>query len=145
MLIKIIKNTEDLVTINDLITHVENNNKIDHCGAIYTFQGIVRGNEKGKKIKRLDLSTPNIEKTENELELIVKDVKKKYKVVDIAVVHYVGEFHVGDPLFLVAVAGSHRNETIEALNEIIERTKFELDFKKEEHTGTGMNIIMSGG
>jgi len=145
MMIKIIKDNEDLVTINDLINHVENNNKIDHCGAIFTFQGIVRGKETEKKIDRLDLSTPNIEKTEKELEIIVKDVKKKYKVEDIAVVHYVGEFYVGDPLFLVAVAGSHRNETIEALTEIIERTKFELDFKKEEHTQTGKNIIMSGG
>jgi len=31
------------------------------------------------------------------------------------------------------------------LNEVIERVKYELDFKKEEHTEDGTNIIMSGG
>ena len=145
MLIKIIEKGEDIVTINDLINYVEDNPKIDHCGAIFTFQGIVRSNEKDKKIKKLDLSTPNTKKTEKELETIIKKIKNKYKIIDVAVVHYVGEFYVGDPLFLVVVVGSHRQETHEALNEIIEKTKHDLDFKKEEYTDSGKNIIMSGG
>lgn len=46
---------------------------------------------------------------------------------------------------MAVVAGSHRGETQKALNEIIERVKYELDFKKEEYTDGGTNIIMSGG
>jgi molybdopterin synthase catalytic subunit len=32
-----------------------------------------------------------------------------------------------------------------ALEEIIERVKFELEFKKQEEGSAGTNIIMSGG
>ena len=56
-----------------------------------------------------------------------------------------GSFKPGDQLFLTVVAGAHRHETKAALNDIIERVKYELDFKKEEHTDNGTNIIMSGG
>jgi len=78
------------------------------------------------------------------LETIVEEVKDKYSVKEIAVVHYLGEFFTGDTLFLVAVAGAHRQETLEALKEIIERTKFDLDFQKDEHTNQGTNIISKG-
>ena len=64
---------------------------------------------------------------------------------DVAVVHYIGEFYTSDTLFMVAVAGPHRRETLDAMAEIIERTKHELDFQKEEYTDSGKNIIMSGG
>ena len=52
---------------------------------------------------------------------------------------------VGDSLFLAVVAGAHRQETQKALNAVVERVKYELDFKKEELTDDGTNIIMSGG
>lgn len=93
----------------------------------------------------MDLTTPNQLETEKELKELVYDVKQKYGVLEIAVIHYIGNFKPGDPLFLTAVSGSHRDETRKALNEIIERVKYELDFKKEEHTEDGTNIIMSGG
>lgn len=48
-------------------------------------------------------------------------------------------------MFLAAVAGPHRHETRAALEEIVERVKYELDFKKEEQGSAGTNIIMSGG
>ena len=46
---------------------------------------------------------------------------------------------------MVAVAGAHRQETRSALNEVIERVKYELDFQKEEETNQGNRIIMSEG
>ncbi len=61
------------------------------------------------------------------------------------VVHYLGQFLPGDPMFLAVVAGAHRHETRAALEEIIERVKYDLDFQKEEHGSAGSNIIMSGG
>jgi len=145
MLVKLIKKNEELFSINDLIDHVKKNPYIDESGAIFTFEGIVRGKEKDSEIKKLILSTPDMDETQNSLETIVEEVKEKYSVKDIAVVHYLGEFYTGDPLFLVAVAGAHRQETLEALKEVIERTKFDLDFQKDEHTNQGTNIIMSGG
>lgn len=143
--VRVIKKDEELVTIHDLITHVKKNPKIDECGAVFSFEGIVRGKENKTKVKKLNLSTPNIQKTEKELKEIIEEVQNKYNVAEIAAVHYVGEFYTGDPLLLVAVAGAHRGETVDALKESIERIKFELEFKKEEFTDEGKNIIMSGG
>ena len=143
--VRIIKKDEEIVTIPDLINQVKKNPKIDECGAVFSFEGIVRGKENETKVKKLDLSTPDILKTEKELKEIIKEVKDKHGVVEIAAVHYVGEFYTGDSLLLVVVAGAHRGETLDALKESIERIKFDLEFKKEEFTEEGKNIIMSGG
>jgi len=145
MIIKIVEKGTESIKICDLMELVKTNPKIVECGAIFSFEGIVRGKEIDKTTLQMDLSTPNIEETENELHDIVNDIKNKHGVIEMAVVHYIGKFTPGDPLFLAVVAGAHRNETKAALNEVIERVKYELDFKKEEHTEDGTNIIMSGG
>ncbi len=143
--VQIIKKEEEMVTISDLINQVKKNPKIDECGAVFSFEGIVRGKENETKVKKLNLSTPDIGKTEKELKQIIEEVKNKYGVAEIAAVHYVGEFYTGDSLLLVVVAGAHRGETVDALKESIERIKSDLEFKKEEFTEDGKNIIMSGG
>lgn len=145
MTIRIIKKGEDTIGINDLMDEVKKNPQIAECGAVFSFEGIVRGKEIDKTTIKMDLSTSDLEETESELKEIVKDIKNKHGVVEIAVVHYIGKFFPGDPLFLAVVAGAHRGETRDALNDVIERVKYELDFKKEEITEEGTNIIMSGG
>jgi molybdopterin synthase catalytic subunit len=145
MTVKIIEKGTKSIKICDLMEMVKKNPDIVECGAIFSFEGIVRGKELDKKTIEMDLSTTNLEETENELQDMIKEIKDKYGVVEIAVVHYIGKFTPGDPLFLVVVAGAHRHETKAALNDVIERVKYELDFKKEEHKDDGTNIIMSGG
>lgn len=143
--VRVIKKNEEIVTIPDLINQVKKNPKIDECGAVFSFEGIVRGKENETKVKKLILSTPDIQKTEAELKKIIEEVKNKHGVAEIAAVHYIGEFYTGDSLLLVVAAGAHRGETLDALKESIERVKFDLEFKKEEFTDEGKNIIMSGG
>ncbi len=145
MYVKILKNNEENVTLCDLITQIKKSPEIDKCGAILSFEGIVRGLEENKRVDKLILTTPSIEKTQEELERIIEEVKNKYIVTEISVIHYVGEFYTGDSLLLVVVAGAHRLETRKALKESIERIKYELNFKKEEFSDDGKNIIMSGG
>ena len=145
MTVKIIEKNIETIKINDLMDSVKENPKIIECGAIFSFEGIVRGKDIEKNIIKMDLTTPNIQKTEDELQNIIKEIKEKHGVIEIAVIHYIGKFIPGDPLFLTVVAGAHRQETKAALNDVIERVKYELDFKKEEHTENGTNIIMSGG
>ena len=142
---RIISDYEEIITLNDLTQEIKENPPIEECGAIFTFEGIVRGKDEAKTTDEMVLTTPDPEKTEKELEKILNQVQDKHGVKEIAVVHYLGQFKPGDPLFLVAVAGSHRHETRAALEEIIERVKYELDFKKEEKGSAGSNIIMSGG
>jgi molybdopterin synthase catalytic subunit len=145
MTIKIIKKGVETIQINDLMDSIKENPRIIECGAIFSFEGIVRGKDLEKNTLKMELTTPNLDETQAELQEIVEEIKDKHGVVEIAVIHYIGKFIPGDPLFLAVVAGAHRQETKAALNEVIERVKYELDFKKEEHTEEGTNIIMSGG
>ena len=121
------------------------NEHINECGAIYSFEGIVRGLEPGKVTKKIRLSTVDKKSCQADLEKILNQIKDKFGIISIAVIHYLGEFEIGESLFIAMVAGAHRQETQKALNEVVERVKYEIDFKKEEKTEEGTNIIMSGG
>ena len=145
MVVRVIKAKEDKVTTADLVEDLKRNSKIDHAGAIFTFEGIVRGKEENMQLDKLILTTPDINETQKEIEKIVENAKIKYNVYEISIIHYVGEFYTGDMLFLVAVLGSHRNETLEALTEVIEKVKFEVEFKKEEISNEGTKTILAGG
>ena len=145
MTVRVIEAKEDKVTTADLIDELKKSNKIDYSGAIFTFEGIVRGKEENMNLKKLILSTPDKDKTKSEIEKIVENAKIKYNVPEISVVHYIGEFYTGDLLFLVAVLGAHRGETLDALKEVIETVKYDVEFKKEEISKEGTKTILAGG
>ena len=136
MVVRVIEAKEDKVTTADLIAELKKSSKIDYSGAIFTFEGIVRGKEENMNLK---------EKTKSEIEKIAENAKIKYNVHEISVVHYIGEFYTGDMLFLVAVLGAHRAETLDALKEVIETVKYEVEFKKEEISEEGTKTILAGG
>ncbi|WP_405306946.1 molybdenum cofactor biosynthesis protein MoaE [Methanobrevibacter sp.] len=145
MVVQVIKAKDDKITTADLIADLKKSNKIDYSGVIFTFEGMVRGKDENMHLEKLILSTPDVEKTVEEIGKIVDNTKIKYNVHEISVVHYIGEFYTGDTLFLVAVLGSHRNETLEALKETIENVKFNVEFKKEEISKEGRKTILAGG
>lgn len=145
MVVQVIKAKDDKITTADLIADLKKSNKIDYSGVIFTFEGMVRGKDENMHLEKLILSTPDVEKTVEEIGKIVDNTKIKYNVHEISVVHYIGEFYTGDTLFLVSVLGSHRNETLEALKETIENVKFNVEFKKEEISKEGRKTILAGG
>lgn len=145
MVIRVIESKEDKVTTADLIDELKKNSKVDYCGAIFSFEGFVRGKEENMNLQKLILTTPDKEKTKSKIEKIVENAKIKYNVAEISVVHYIGKFYTGDLLFLVAVLGYHREESYKALKEVIETIKFYVDFKKEEISDEGTKVILAGG
>ena len=134
MVIKIVEKDEEYFTIGDLIEDIKKSQRVDEAGAIYSFEGIVRGTEENKTVDKLTLTLPDKEKGLAEIESIVETAKVKH-----------GVFEIRDQLFLVVVLGPHRGETLEALTEVIERVKHEIDFKKEELSNQGTKVIMAGG
>lgn len=99
MMAHIIEKGEKTVNIVDLQEFIKKNTRINECGAIFTFEGIVRGKEPGKITTKMELTTPDRENSEKELKEIINETRDKYGVIGIAVVHYVGEFKVGNPCF----------------------------------------------
>ena len=145
MVVRVIEAKEDKITTADLIADIKKSTKVDYSGAIFTFEGFVRGKEENMNLEKLILTTPDKQKTQEDIEKIVENAKIKYNVYEISVVHYIGEFYTGDPLFLVAVLGGHRAETLDALKEVIEKVKFDVEFKKEEISQEGTKTILAGG
>ena len=145
MVVRVIEAKEDKISTADLVADLKKNSKIDYSGAIFTFEGIVRGKEENMNLEKLILTTPDKDKTQKEIEKIVENAKIKYNVNEISVIHYIGEFYTGDMLFLVAVLGAHRSETLEALKEVIETVKYDVEFKKEEISKEGTKTILAGG
>ena len=141
----VIEAKEDKITTADLIADIKKSTKIDYSGAIFTFEGIVRGKEENMNLQKLILSTPDKQKPQEEIEKIVENAKINSNVHEISVIHYVGEFYTGDMIFLVAVLGAHRSETLDALKEVIETVKYEVEFKKEEISNEGTKTILAGG
>ena len=68
-----------------------------------------------------------------------------FKVFSLSGVVNIGEFYTGDRLFLVAVLGGHRGESLDALREVIEKVKYDVEFKKEEISDNGTKTILAGG
>ncbi len=145
MTVRIIEAKEDKISTSDLVDDLKKSRKIDYSGAIYTFEGFVRGKEENMDLEKLVLTLPDKEKAIAEIESIIETVKIKYNVFEISVVHYIGEFYTGDSLFLVAVLGAHRNESLKALTEVIEKVKYDVEFQKEEISKQGKRIILAGG
>ena len=145
MVVKVINAKEDKITMADLIADLKKASKVDYSGAIFTFEGIVRGKEENMNLKKLILTTPDKNKTQKDIEDIVENAKIKYNVFEISVIHYIGEFYTGDSLFLVAILGGHRGESLDALKEVIEKVKFDVEFKKEEISDNGTKTILAGG
>ena len=73
MVVKVIEAKEDKITIPDLLNDIKKNTKIDYCGAIFTFEGIVRGKEENMDLEKLILTTPDKETTKKEIEAIVEN------------------------------------------------------------------------
>lgn len=145
MTARIIEAKEDKISIADLVAELKKSKKIDYSGAIYTFEGFVRGKEENIDLEKLILTLPDKEKAISEIKSIIETAKIKYNVFEISVVHYIGEFYTGDSLFLVAVLGAHRDESLKALSEVIEKVKYDIEFKKEEISNQGKRTILAGG
>jgi molybdopterin synthase catalytic subunit len=76
------------------------------------------------------------------LEEICKQVKKKYSLSDILIVHGLGSFSAGEPVVMVLVASPRRKQGFEALRDAVERYKKEPAlFKKEVYSNGSSSWI----
>ena len=78
-------------------------------GAIASFIGVVRDLNDGASVETMTLEHyPGM--TEKALQAIVADAEKRWDLIDVSVVHRVGELRPTDPIVLVAVASAHRGD-----------------------------------
>jgi molybdopterin synthase catalytic subunit len=120
-------------SLSDLIKDVKRKEAFYKVGAIAMFIGVVRGvTLKDENVRKLELEAYE-EKASETLTKICNDLKKRQNIIDVQIHHLLGEFNVGDDLVYVLVAGSHRKNIFQVLEEAVERYKKEAPIFKKEH------------
>ena len=109
-------------------------------GAVASFIGVCRDANDGDSVSRMTLEHyPGM--TEKALEKIVDEAKKRWKVMDVLVVHRVGELKPADQIVLVVVTGAHRGEAFAACEFIMDYLKTRAPFWKKEQTLQGSRWV----
>ena len=105
-------------------------------GAIASFVGLARDLNEGSGVAAMTLEHyPGM--TEKALAALVDEAKRRWTLLDVTVIHRVGRLLPGDPIVLVAVAGSHRGEAFAACEFIMDFLKTQAPFWKKEETPQG--------
>ncbi len=101
-----------------------------NVGAIVTFSGLVRDLDNERKVESLILEHyPGM--TESSLEKIIVEAKDRWSVLDVTVIHRIGELHAGEQIVFVAVASLHRGEAFSACEFIMDYLKTRAPFWKK--------------
>lgn len=115
---------------NSLNTHV------GKFGATSVFVGTLRDFNDGDTVTGLFMEHyPGM--TEKQIEKIVANAHQQWHLLDVLVVHRVGEILPNEPIVLVAVWSSHRGDAFSASRFIMEALKSQAPFWKKEHLLSG--------
>lgn len=111
-------------------------------GAIASFIGLVRDVNDDAPVASMTLEHyPGM--TEKALESIVAEARQRWDLIDVSVVHRVGELHPTDPIVLVAVASAHRGDAFQACEFIMDFLKTRAPFWKKEENSQGSQWVAS--
>lgn len=121
------KITHDSIASDDLYTEVLRS----YNGAVVTFCGVVRDHSGTKRTDYLvyDAYEPMAEKKMAE---IGDEIKDKWPVKEIAILHRVGRLEIGEISVLIAVGSPHRRQAFEACQYAIDRLKEIVPIWKKE-------------
>jgi molybdopterin synthase catalytic subunit len=105
-------------------------------GAIASFVGVVRDVNDDAKVAAMTLEHyPGM--TEKALGAIVELARSRWRVIDMLVVHRIGELKPTDPIVLVIVTSAHRGDAFAACEFVMDYLKTEAPFWKKETTPDG--------
>ena len=110
--------------------------EVRRFGATVIFVGTMRDLNLGDEVTHMVLEHyPGM--TERQLEQIVAEAQALWDLLDVLVIHRVGEITPGDSIVLVAVWTLHRGAAFEACRHIIEELKHNAPFWKKETVRDG--------
>lgn len=105
-------------------------------GAAATFVGTMRDFNEGDGVSGMSLEHyPGM--TEKQLQRIVEQASEKWTLLDVLLLHRVGELLPQEPIVLVAVWSAHRKDAFEACRHIMEQLKSQAPFWKKEQLRSG--------
>ena len=100
-------------------------------GALVQFFGIVRGDD---GLQALELQHyPAM--TQVALDALEDEVKTRWPVQNIVIIHRIGRLEVGELIMMVAVSAAHRSDAFLAAEFLMDHLKSRVPFWKKEHRG----------
>lgn len=109
-------------------------------GAVASFIGVARDINDGSAVATLTLEHyPGM--TESALEDICAQARSRWDLLDVLVVHRVGDMKPLDQIVLVVVTSSHRGEAFAACEFVMDYLKTEAPFWKKEVTPQGTRWV----
>lgn len=101
------------------------------AGAVVSFIGLVRDRSETGNVSSLYLEHyPGM--TEASIEQIVVKAQKRWSLLDVIVIHRIGELQPEDQIVLVIVASAHRADAFAACEFVMDLLKTEAVFWKKE-------------
>ena len=107
-----------------------------NIGATASFVGTMRDFNMEQQVHGMTLEYyPGM--TEKHISQICNEAMKKWALVDVLVIHRVGEIKINDAIVVIAVWASHRGDAMDACRHILEDLKSQAPFWKKEHLADG--------
>ena len=109
-------------------------------GSCASFVGVVRARDGGDGVAAMRLEHYS-GMTEKACEAIVAEARRRWRLIDVTVIHRVGELAPGDRIVFVGVASAHRGDAFAACEFIMDYLKTRAPFWKQECTGRGSRWV----
>jgi len=108
-------------------------------GAVASFVGLVRDMPQNRLEKMTLEHYPGM--TEKSLGKIVETAQQRWEILDVAIIHRVGELKPADQIVLVSVASAHRKAAFAACEFIMDYLKTDAPFWKKETDEQGESWV----
>lgn len=115
------------INFEELVSFVSD----DMAGAISTFSGTTRSHYNGKQVLKLEYEA-YVPMAEKEMKAICKEIREKWKVLHVALVHRYGIVPIKEASVVIAVSSIHRSDSIEAAEYAINEIKARVPIWKKE-------------
>jgi molybdopterin synthase catalytic subunit len=113
-------------------------------GAVASFVGVCRDRNDGESVATMTLEHyPGM--TKKALAQIVDEAMARWKILDVTVIHRVGELKPADQIVLVVVTSAHRGDAFAACEFLMDYLKTRAPFWKKEQTSGGARWVEARG
>ncbi len=100
-------------------------------GACAMFVGTMRDFNRGDKVQQMYLQHYQ-GMTEHQLSAIAEQALVQHQLLDLMIIHRVGDISPNDPIVLVATWSAHRTAAFDSCRQIMEHLKSKATFWKKE-------------
>ena len=117
----------------------------DESGAVALFFGVARNHSEGRRVRALEYDAyPSM--AEKKLREVGDEVRDRWPITGIGVLHRTGVLAIGEASLLVAVSAAHRKEAFEACHYAVDRIKETVPIWKKEiwEDGEGEGAWVAG-